>query len=93
MVKLKLTRTERIQRMHALTLINGSQIRRKPRNLSFVEAASIPYVSLTAWSAIRVTGAFWDLRQKRILVLGGSGGVGTFAVQYLKSQEAIVRQI
>lgn len=54
--------------------------------MSFLEAAAIPYVGLTTWAAIRVTGAFSNLNGKRFLVLGGSGGVGTFAVQYLKSQ-------
>jgi len=66
------------------------QVRRKPKNLSFTEAASIPYVGLTAWAAIRVTGAFMNLAQKKFLILGGSGGVGTFSVQYLKSLGANV---
>jgi NADPH:quinone reductase-like Zn-dependent oxidoreductase len=67
-------------------------LRRKPKNLDFVEAAAIPYVGLTSWAAIRVTGAFSNLSGKRFLVLGGSGGVGTFTIQYLKSQGANVRQ-
>lgn len=47
-------------------------------------------MGLTAWSALRVTGSFCNLAQKRFLVLGGSGGIGTFVIQYLKSQGATV---
>ncbi|CAL8090621.1 unnamed protein product [Orchesella dallaii] len=71
-------------------VVSSDTIRRKPKNLSFVEAASIPYVGLTSWSAIRVTGGYCNVAQKKFLVLGGSGGIGTFAIQYLKSQSASV---
>ncbi|ODN02156.1 Reticulon-4-interacting protein 1, mitochondrial [Orchesella cincta] len=71
-------------------VVSSDTIRRKPKNLGFVEAASIPYTGLTAWSAIRVTGSYCNVAQRKFLVLGGSGGVGTFAIQYLKSQGATV---
>ena len=60
--------------------------------MTFVEAASIPYAGITAWSTIRVTGSYYfsDLNRKKFLVLGGSGGVGTLAVQYLKTYGAYV---
>ncbi|CAG2109746.1 unnamed protein product [Medioppia subpectinata] len=64
----------------------------KPDNLSPTEAAAIPYVGLTAWSAISTIGGL-DHRNafnKRALVLGGSGGVGTFAIQLLKAWGAHV---
>lgn len=58
-----------------------------PNNVSAEEAASIPYVGLTGWSAVMITGmltpktAPWS----RVLLLGASGGVGTFICQLLSS--------
>ncbi|PYM06390.1 MAG: alcohol dehydrogenase [Candidatus Rokuibacteriota bacterium] len=50
-----------------------------PRNLSFVEAAAIPVVFLTAWHML-VTRA--DLRPgETVLVVGGASGVGSAAIQ------------
>ncbi|XP_037083533.1 reticulon-4-interacting protein 1 homolog, mitochondrial-like [Pollicipes pollicipes] len=60
----------------------------KPRSLTHVEAASLPYVAATTWSALVVTGELWNeaaRRGRRVLVLGASGGVGSLAVQLLKA--------
>lgn len=57
--------------------------------MKFNEAAAIPFGALTTWSVIRNAG-FTNLKDKNFLVLGGSGGVGTVAIQYLKSQGAQV---
>merc|ERR1712002_62863 len=56
----------------------------KPQILSHLEASSIPYVALTTVSALRkhVTR---PTGPRNALVLGGSGGVGTFAIQYLQA--------
>jgi NADPH:quinone reductase-like Zn-dependent oxidoreductase len=72
------------------TVARGDLVRKKPQNLTFAEAASIPYVALTCWSALKVSGNYFDFHNKRFLVLGGSGGVGTFAVQYLIANGAKV---
>jgi len=67
--------------------VESKQVSLKPNNLNFVEAASIPYVALTTWAAL-VTKAKLDpckAMGKKILVHGGSGGVGSFAIQLLKS--------
>ena len=59
----------------------------KPKNLSHLQAASLPYVGLTAWSALSLTaqlGLSDSVKSKNVLVIGASGGVGTFAVQLLK---------
>ncbi|RZF40667.1 hypothetical protein LSTR_LSTR012768 [Laodelphax striatellus] len=63
------------------------KVRRKPDNVTVEEAASLLYASLTAWSALRVTGDLWLLpaETKKVLVIGGSGGVGTAAIQMLKA--------
>lgn len=73
-------------------LVTKNELSRKPENLSHVEAASIPYAAITAWSAMYAVA---KIRQenaidKRVLVLGGSGGVGSFAVQLLKAWGAHV---
>ncbi|XP_048106481.1 reticulon-4-interacting protein 1 homolog, mitochondrial-like [Alosa alosa] len=59
----------------------------KPKALSHVEAASIPYVAATAWSALVTTGGLHseNCSKKRILVHGASGGIGTFSIQLLKA--------
>lgn len=47
---------------------------------------------MTAWSALYITGELGlkTARNRRVLILGASGGVGTTATQILKSQGAIV---
>ncbi|KAK6044787.1 oxidoreductase, zinc-binding dehydrogenase family protein [Cooperia oncophora] len=60
---------------------------RKPSNLNFSEAAAMPYVANTAWAAL-VSVARMNPRSKpseRVLIHGGSGGVGTIAIQMLKA--------
>ncbi|MES2942802.1 MAG: NADP-dependent oxidoreductase [Pseudomonadota bacterium] len=54
----------------------------KPRNLDFVEAASIPMVGLTSWQALKER-AHLQAGQK-VFVPAGSGGIGTFAIQLAK---------
>ncbi|PZF79777.1 NAD(P)-dependent alcohol dehydrogenase [Jiangella anatolica] len=50
-----------------------------PRTLSFEQAAAVPLAASTALIAVRDDGR---LRSgQRVLVIGASGGVGTFAVQ------------
>jgi NADPH:quinone reductase-like Zn-dependent oxidoreductase len=51
----------------------------KPRNLEHTEAASVPISGLTAWQAL-----FDHARLQKgehVLIHGGAGGVGTFAIQ------------
>ena len=73
-----------------LTVSSGRrhQVSLKPRSLSHVEAASLPYAAATAWSALVVTGELiteCTRRDRRVLVCGAAGGVGTLAVQLLKA--------
>ncbi|XP_057718731.1 2-methylene-furan-3-one reductase-like [Arachis stenosperma] len=53
----------------------------KPPNLGFAEAAAIPLAIQTAYGALRKVGLSPG---QSILVLGASGGVGTFVVQVAK---------
>jgi len=52
---------------------------KKPTSLGFAEAAALPLAGLTAYQSLHDAGQI--ARGERVLVLGGSGGVGSFAVQ------------
>ena len=55
----------------------------KPANLSFAEAAGMPMAGTTALQGVRDQGRVQP--GKSVLVIGASGGVGTFAVQIAKA--------
>ena len=55
----------------------------KPTALSFEHAAAIPTAAVTAWQALHKGGQL--MAGHRVLVLGASGGVGTFAVQIARA--------
>jgi NADPH:quinone reductase-like Zn-dependent oxidoreductase len=59
-----------------------------PKSLTYVEAAAVPIVALTAWQAL-VDTAKLSARQT-VLIHGGSGGVGSFAIQIAKARGAKV---
>jgi len=71
-----------------LMLTDAQLVSRKPKNLSFTEAAALPLVSLTAWFALK------DRAQvqpgQRVLVHAGAGGVGHVAIQIAKHLGATV---
>ncbi|XP_055391281.1 reticulon-4-interacting protein 1, mitochondrial isoform X3 [Bubalus kerabau] len=76
-------------------VVSGNEVSHKPRSLTHTQAASLPYVALTAWSAINKVGGLNDRNctGKRVLILGASGGVGTFAIQVMKAWDAHVTAV
>jgi NADPH2:quinone reductase len=60
-------------------LVDHRLAAKKPKRLSFAEAAAAPLVLITAWEALhdRVDIKFWD----KLLVHAGAGGVGHVAIQ------------
>lgn len=62
--------------------VKASSLAPKPRDLSMVEAASIPLVGLTAWQALVEMARVRPGQQ--VFIQAGSGGVGTFAIQLAK---------
>ncbi|XP_067883158.1 reticulon-4-interacting protein 1 homolog, mitochondrial isoform X2 [Heterodontus francisci] len=71
---------------------SANEVSHKPKALSHRQAAALPYVALTAWSALVNNGGLRkdNCKGKRVLILGGSGGIGTFAIQLLKAWGAHV---
>jgi NADPH:quinone reductase-like Zn-dependent oxidoreductase len=60
----------------------------KPKSLTYIEAASVPLVALTAWQAL-IDAAKLRAGQT-VLIHGGSGGVGSMAIQIAKAHGAKV---
>jgi NADPH:quinone reductase-like Zn-dependent oxidoreductase len=61
---------------------------RKPREIDFVHAAAIPLAGQTAWQGLFRYGQL--KAGQAVLIHGGSGGVGHFAVQFAKAKGARV---
>ena len=60
----------------------------KPQSLTFEQAAAVPVAALTALQGLRDKAGI--RAGQRVLVIGASGGVGTFAVQIAKTFDAVV---
>jgi len=68
--------------------VEASAIARKPANASFIQAAGIPLVSLTAWQSLLEFGQLGP--GKTVLIQAGAGGVGSVAIPMAKHLGATV---
>lgn len=70
------------------TVVNSTQVARKPGSRGFIESAAIPTAGLAAWQAL------FDIagleKGQSVLIHGAAGGVGTFAVQFARWKGAFV---
>lgn len=60
-------------------VMREGEVAAMPRTLGFVQAAAVPLSALTAWQALHEAGRL-EAGQV-VLIQGGSGGVGSYAVQ------------
>src|SRR6266513_351869 len=60
----------------------------KPKSIDFEQAAAVPLAATTAWQALIEKAGL--TAGQTVLIHGGSGGVGTFAVQIAKARGAKV---
>ncbi len=65
------------------TVARERQLAHKPENLSFEQAAVVPVSATTALQALRDRGRLQA--GQSVLVIGASGGVGSYAVQLAKA--------
>jgi NADPH:quinone reductase-like Zn-dependent oxidoreductase len=70
------------------TAARPAKLAPKPANLSFEQAAAVPISGSTALQAVRDHGRVQA--GEKVLIIGASGGVGTFAVQIAKASGAEV---
>src|SRR5947209_18047741 len=68
--------------------VKATVVVRKPSNLSFEEAASVPVAAQTAWHGIFTHGHLE--KGQTILIHGGAGAVGAYAVQLASHAGATV---
>jgi len=69
-------------------VVASNEAARPPDKLSPTEAAAVPLAALTAWQGLFVHGAL--KAGQTVLIHGGSGGVGHFAVQFAHAKGAQV---
>lgn len=66
------------QRLHP---VDERIVGRKPRSLSFADAASLPLTAITAWEALFDKLALTADSTGTLLIIGASGGVGSIMLQ------------
>ncbi len=67
--------------------VNANVVSLKPSNLDFANASSLPLVGLTTIQSFQKA----NLKSgHRVLIHAGSGGIGTFAIQFAKNKGAYV---
>lgn len=62
---------------------DAAHVAKKPKNLTFAEAAAVPLAALTAWQALYEVAKI--KKGDSILIHAGAGSVGSFAIQFAKN--------
>ena len=70
------------------TIARENETALKPKGISFEQAAAVPLAATTAWQALIDTAGL--KAGQTVLIHGGSGGVGHFAIQIAKARGAKV---
>ena len=78
---------EQMGTLAELVLVTSEAVSKKPGNISFEEAASLPLAALTALQSLEYASI---KSNDKVLIHAGSGGVGSFAIQYAKAKGAYV---
>ncbi|MFJ4521805.1 zinc-binding dehydrogenase [Streptomyces sp. NPDC088810] len=72
-------------------VVKADDLVAKPAELSYREAAALPYAFLSAWSALQAAGFRPETAAgKRVFLQGGSGGTGVVTLQVCKGLGAYV---
>src|SRR5215467_8332744 len=69
-------------------LVRERDLVKKPERLDYAQAAAVPLAALTAWQGLFDHGRLEA--GQHVLIHGGAGGVGHFAIQFAKEKGAIV---
>lgn len=70
------------------TLVDENLLAKKPANITFEDAASIPLAGLTAWQSLLNVAKLQE--GEKVLIQAGAGGVGSLAIQIAKHVGAYV---
>src|SRR5437660_127264 len=68
--------------------VKESEVAAKPKSLNLVKSAAVPMSALTAWQSLIAVAKLQP--GQTVLIHGGSGGVGSFAIQIAKARGARV---
>ena len=71
-----------------MALASKDSIAHKPKTLNYLEAAALPLVGVSAWQAF--VEHFELSKDKKVLVQGGAGGIGSIGIQLAKHLGAFV---
>jgi len=69
-------------------LVRERDVVKKPERLDHAQAAAVPLAAITAWQGLFDHGGLEA--GQHVLIHGGAGGVGHFAIQFAKQKGAIV---
>jgi NADPH:quinone reductase-like Zn-dependent oxidoreductase len=69
-------------------VVPEAELALKPRSVDHVHAASVPIAALTAWQGLFDVGGLRT--DQKVLIHGGAGGVGSFAIQLARWKGAFI---